>query len=184
MEISLLLSKLRLALQKRSGVTKNKKNYAAWAAKGHIKQPIVSVIIQSHNKSAQVLHVLPKLRKFGDVEIIVIDDGSDLTHTQALAKALTGANEFLLRANDLYENITYDKSIRLANGKYIALLQDDDDFDGTGWMKQAVSLFESHPDMAILGGKDGLAIRFEDDTQWAHGGEKQQQGAFLSLIHI
>lgn len=178
MNISLSFERLKLALQKRSGVTKNKKDYASWAAKGHIKQPIVSVIIQSHNKSAQVLHVLPKLRKFGDVEIIVIDDGSDLTHTQALAKALTGANEFLLRANDLYENITYDKSIRLANGKYIALLQDDDDFDGIRWMEQAVSLFESHPRMAILGGKDGLSIRFEDDAQWAHGGEKQQQGSF------
>lgn len=184
MNIPLLISRIRLSLQKKSGVTANKKCYAAWAAKGHIKQPAVSVVIQSHNKSEQVRHILPKLRLYKDVEIIVIDDGSDLNHTAALAKELTGANEFLVRANDLYENITYDKCIRFANGKYIALLQDDDDFDGTAWMERAVELFARHPRMVILGGKDGMSIRFEDDRRWAHGGEHQERGDFCLVTAV
>lgn len=178
MNISLLFNKILLTLQKRSGVTKNKKSYAAWAAKGHLKQPMVSVIIQSHNKSMQVKHILPKVRLYKDVEIIVIDDGSDISHTKALAEALTGANEFMVRANDLYENITYDKCLRFANGRYVALLQDDDDFDDISWMSRAVALFEENPQMAILGGKDGLNIKFEDDRKWAHGGECCQKGDF------
>ena len=184
MGLSLLLNKLKLSLQKRSGVTANKKCYAAWAAKGHIKEATVSVIIQSHNKSVQVKHVLPKLRQYPGVEIIVIDDGSDLNHTNDLAEALTGANEYLVRANDLYENITYDKTIRMASGRYIALLQDDDDFDSIQWMHRAVELFEAHPDMAILGGKDGLGIAFEDDRQWAHGGEHQEKGDFCFVTAV
>lgn len=172
-DIRLFIEKLKLSFQKRTKVAQTKKSYATWVAKGYVKEPLVSIVLQSHNKSLQIKHILPKLRAWGDsLEIIIIDDGSDINHTQALAEALTGANEFLVRANDLYENVTYDKTIRFANGKYIALLQDDDDFDDTSWMDDAVRYFEKYPQLAILGGKDGLDIAFKHDTQIAHGGQK------------
>ena len=172
-DIRLFIEKLKLSFQKRTKVAQTKKSYATWVAKGYVKEPLVSIVLQSHNKSLQIKHILPKLRAWGDsLEIIIIDDGSDINHTQALAEALTGANEFLVRANDLYENVTYDKTIRFANGKYIALLQDDDDFDDTSWMDDAVRYFEKYPQLAILGGKDGLDIDFKHDTQIAHGGQK------------
>lgn len=182
--MKLLLEKIKLSFQKRSGVTQNKKSYAQWAAKGYHAETEVSVIIQSHNKSLQICHILPKLRQYPGLEIIVIDDGSDLEHTQRLAAALTGANEFLIRSNDLYENITYDKSIRFANGRYIALLQDDDDFDGTAWIERAVDLFRQHPRMVILGGKNGLDIAFEDADRYAHGGPSMQQGDFSFVTSV
>lgn len=182
--MKLLIEKIKLAIFKRTGFVQTKKNYASWEAKGFRKSPTVTFIIQSHNKSLQVCHILPKLRQYADAEIIVIDDGSKPEHTQRLTAALTGANEFLLRANDLFENVTYDKAIRLANGRYVALLQDDDDFDGTKWVEQAVSLFKQHPKMAILGGKDGLDIAFEDDRQWAHGGDSQADGDFRFVTSV
>lgn len=164
-KMKLLIEKIKLAILKRSKVVPQK-SYASWLAKGYNDTPFVSIIIQSHNKSLQVCHFLPKLRKYGNnMEIIVIDDGSSLDHTQRLAKELTGANEFLLRANDLYENRTYDKAIRFSNGKYIALLQDDDDFDGLDWVNRAVQLFEKYPKMAILGGKWALEVVFDDSTK-------------------
>ena len=176
--MKLLIEKIKLAILKRSKVVPQK-SYASWLAKGYNDTPLVSVVIQSHNKSLQVCHILPKLRKYGNgIEIIVIDDGSSFEHTERLAKELTGANEFLLRANDLYENRTYDKAIRFSNGKYIALLQDDDDFDGIGWVERAVNLFEQYPKMAILGGKDGVNIVFEDDKKIAHGGTRMNHGDF------
>ena len=180
----LFLEKIKLALLKRSGASQQKKDHQSWVNKGYRNEPTVTFIIQSHNKSLQVCHVLPKLRQYADAEIIVIDDGSDKEHTERLVAALTGANEFLLRANDLFENVTYDKAIRLANGKYIALMQDDDDFDGTNWVEQAVRLFEEHPQMAILGGKDGLEIAFEEDRQWAHGGPSQAEGDFCYVTSV
>ena len=180
----LFLEKIKLALLKRSGTSQKKKDHQSWVDKGYRNEPTVTFIIQSHNKSLQVCHVLPKLRQYADAEIIVIDDGSDKEHTERLVAALTGANEFLLRANDLFENVTYDKAIRLANGKYIALMQDDDDFDGTNWVERAVRLFEEHPQMAILGGKDGLEIAFEEDRQWAHGGPSQAEGDFCYVTSV
>ena len=180
----LFLEKIKLALLKRSGASQQKKDHQSWVNKGYRNEPTVTFIIQSHNKSLQVCHVLPKLRQYADAEIIVIDDGSDKEHTERLVGALTGANEFLLRANDLFENVTYDKAIRLANGKYIALMQDDDDFDGTNWVERAVTLFEQHQKMVILGGKDGLDIAFEDDRLWAHGGPKQSEGDFCFVTSV
>lgn len=159
--IRLFIDKVKLSLQKRTGVTQNKKSYENWLSKGYTNTPTVTVIIQSHNKSLQVSHVVAKLRAYPSIEIIVIDDGSTLTHTQALAQLLTRANEFLLHSNDLYENIMYDRTLRMANGKYIALLQDDDDFEDLKWMDSAIGYFEQYPALAILGGKDALEFAFE-----------------------
>ena len=182
--MKLLIEKIKLALQKRSGSAQQKKTHASWVAKGYRKEPTVTFILQSHDKSLQICHVLPKLRQYEDAVIIVIDDGSKPEHTQRLTATLTRANEFLLRANDLFENVTYDKAIRLANGRYIALMQDDDDFEGISWVERAVSLFGQHPKMAILGGKGGLDIAFEDDKQWAHGGASMAQGDFTFVTAV
>ncbi|MBQ2211139.1 MAG: glycosyltransferase [Prevotella sp.] len=182
--MKLLLEKIKLAMQKRTGAAQQKKNHVSWVAKGYRKEPMVTFVIQSHNKSLQICHILPKLRQYEDAEIIVIDDGSSMEHTERLVKALTGTNEFLLRANDLFENVTYDKTIRLANGKYIALMQDDDDFEDTAWVENAVSLFQRHPKMVILGGKDGLDIAFEEESGWAHGGRSMTKGDFTFVTSV
>ena len=62
--MKLLINKIKLALQKRFRVTQNKKSYAAWAKKGYLQKPEVSVILQSHNKSLQIAHIIPKLRQY------------------------------------------------------------------------------------------------------------------------
>lgn len=178
--IRLFINKIRLSLQKRTGITKNKKSYESWLMKGYTDTPEVSVIIQSHNKSLQVKHILTRLRKHpSPIEVIVIDDGSDLTHTHSLARAMTGANEFLLHSNDLYENIMYDRTIRMANGKYIALLQDDDEFESTAWIDDAVRHFEQHPSLAILGGRDALEFVFEAPKAF---GKKMQPASPFDFV--
>lgn len=179
--MKLLIEKIRLALLKRTK-TAPQKSYAAWLSKGYNDQPEVSVIIQSHNKSLQVCHILPKLRQYGNLEIIVIDDGSSMEHTVRLTKALTGANEFLVRANDLYENRTYDKAMRFSNGKYIALLQDDDDFEDTSWIDEAIGYFQKNPKMAILGGKWALRIKHDDAEKWMHGAYLGMEGKSFAFV--
>lgn len=169
MDIRLTIDKIKLALQKRSKVTQNKKSYAGWLSRGYNNAPEVSIILESHNKSLQIMHVVEKLRQYPSAEIIVIDDGSDAEHTQRLAAGLTGGSEFLIRANDLYENVMYNKTIRFANADYVALLQDDDDFDNLDWITEAVNLMKANPSMVILGGCEGVDVTFEDDKGYAHG---------------
>ena len=160
------LEKIKLAVQKRTKTAQTQKSYSTWKAKGYENEPLVTFIFQTHNKSLQICHVLRKIRKWPiKTEVIVIDDGSSLDHTERLAKELSGANEFLVRCNDLYENVTYDKTIRMANGQYIALLQDDDDFADTQWMDDALNYFKQYPDMAILGGNWKVNLTFVKETE-------------------
>lgn len=178
----LIIEKIKLALFKRTGAVQQKKNHASWEAKGYRNEPAVSFIIQSHNKSLQICHILPKLRQFKDADIIVIDDGSSMEHTKRLTEALTGANEFMLRANDLFENVTYDKAIRLANGKYLALMQDDDDFEDVSWVTEAVALFERHPKMVILGGKWALNVKFHPEQEKGCGTKREMSDAKFRFV--
>jgi len=179
----LLIEKIKLALQKRTGVAQQKKSHATWVAKGYKNEPLVTFVIQSHNKSLQVCHILPKLRMMKDAEIIVIDDGSSKEHTDRLVSELTGANELMIRSNDLFENVTYDKAIRMANGKYIALMQDDDDFNDISWTEEAVRLFEQHPKMVILGGKWGLDVQFDHANQKGCGKRQDMGDSKFQFVH-
>lgn len=167
MNILLTIDKIKLALQKRLGKKKpNGRTFAAWEARGYRYAPQVTVVMESHNKSLQIMHVVEKLRQHPDIEIIVIDDGSSFEHTERLAKFLTRGNEFLLRANDLYENVTYNKAIRMAQANFVCLMQDDDDIASLDFLYEGCRLLQQHPKMVFLGGKDGFDVEFlEGDGQ-------------------
>lgn len=161
------IEKVRCALAKRF-LKKKQKTYEDWLAKGYRNLPKVSFIIESHNKSLGVRRIVRKLREYPDAEIIVIDDGSSFAHTRALVKFLNGGNEFLVRANDLYENVMYDKTIRFANGRYVVLMQDDDEIARLDWVDKGIRYFERYPDMVILGGLDGLNFVIDEENRWGY----------------
>lgn len=165
MNIRLLFEKCYWALLKRIHIEKQK-TYEDWLAKGYLNTPEVSFIIQSHNKSMGVIHIVKRLRSYPNAEIIVIDDGSELHHTKNLTNFLCGGNEFLIRANDLYENVMYDKAIRFANGFYIVLLQDDDNICGMEWLREGLAYFRKYPDMVILGGLEGLEFWIDEVNKY------------------
>ena len=167
MDILMSIEKVRCALAKRF-LKKKQKTYEDWLAKGYRNHPKVSFIIESHNKSLGVRRIVRKLREYPDAEIIVIDDGSSFAHTRALVKFLDGGNEFLVRANDLYENVMYDKTIRFANGRYVVLMQDDDEITSLDWVDKGIRYFERYPDMVILGGLDGLNFVIDEENCWGY----------------
>ena len=161
------IEKVRCALAKRF-LKKKQKTYEDWLAKGYRNLPKVSFIIESHNKSLGVRRIVRKLREYPDAEIIVIDDGSSFAHSRALVKFLNRGNEFLVRANDLYENVMYDKTIRFANGRYVVLMQDDDEITSLDWVDKGIRYFERYPDMVILGGLDGLNFVIDEENRWGY----------------
>jgi len=167
MGIRLFFDKLYWAFFKRTA-KKKQKSYEDWAAKGYNNTPEVSFIVQSHNKSQSIIHIVEGLRKYPNAEIIVIDDGSQLEHTREITALLTGGNEFMIRANDLYENVMYDKAIRFANGTYVFLLQDDDKIPGTEWITEGLKYFRQHPDMVILGGFNGQGVFIDESNKWLY----------------
>jgi hypothetical protein len=187
MNFKLFIHRIYSSFLKRSGKKNNKKNRQAWLDRKYNNQPLISFIIQSHNKSAEVKHIVTKLRCMPNSEIIVIDDGSDINHTNTIVNYLKGVNEFVIRANDLYENIMYDRVIRLANGKYLALLQDDDDFDNLSWVDNAVNYFSKYPELTILGGFSGHGFEIDESEHTVRDnllfcGDKS--GKDFSFVHI
>ncbi len=68
MDIRLYWEKVYWALAKR--VFKRKqKTYEDWLAKGYTNQPLVSFIIESHNKSVGVKRIVSELREYPNAEI-------------------------------------------------------------------------------------------------------------------
>ena len=186
MELGLFIDRVYWSLVKKTNIKNNKKTYDGWLSKGYNNTPNVTFIIQSHNKSRQVIHIVKKLREWPSSEIIVIDDGSDFKHMNALSLFMQRANEFVIRANDLYENVMYDKAIRFANGKYIALLQDDDDFDDLHWVEEALSYFSKYPRLAILGGNNGSDFVIDEENKFGLGAvvERKDKESFLFVSHV
>ena len=184
MNLSLFIHRIYLAFLKKSNKNDNKKNRQSWLNKMYNNQPLISFIIQSHNKSYEVKHIVAKLRCVSDSEIIVIDDGSEKNHTVTISNYLRGINEFMIRANDLYENVMYDRAIRFSNGKYIALLQDDDDFENMLWVGDAINYFSKYPDLVILGGRDGFDFDEIEDGVAHDIPYKESIKTNFSFVHI
>lgn len=132
-----------------------------WNARGYIKRPLVSFVLETYNLSRPVVVLVKELRKVSNSEIIVVDDGSSYDHARRVLGELTGVNEFFLRSNDLFGTLTMNRAFDFARGKYIAKLQDDDRISGAAWVDEAVRLFEAHADLAILSGR--ASIEFVDD---------------------
>ena len=183
MSLNLYIHRVYATFLKKSKIRNNKKSRQTWLSKMYNNEPLISFIIQSHNKSIEVKHIVSKLRKVPDSEIIVIDDGSDLKHVNSISKHLKYANEFVIRSNDLYENVMYDRAIRFANGKYIALLQDDDDFENLIWVDKALNYFSQYPEMAILGGNEALNFDVVSENSAASMHYKEKIDCDFAFAH-
>lgn len=121
--------------------------------------PKTCAIVQLFNKRENILGIVAGLKRAGFDEIIVIDDGSKDDALPLLQAALTGKNEFVIRANDIFEVRSYARAIDFTRAEIVALLQDDDiPPEGDDWLRTATSLFDQHPRLAILGGRDGLSL--------------------------
>ena len=94
------------------------------------------------------------------------------------------AVSFIIQSHNksLFENVTYDKAIRLANGKFLALMQDDDDFENVSWVTEAIELFNKYPKMVILGGKWALNVKFHPEQEKGCGTKRDMGDAKFQFV--
>jgi hypothetical protein len=84
---------------------------------------------------------------------------------EILPRLLTGKNHFIIRSNDIFEIRSYSRALDFARGEIVALLQDDDIPPPDGaWVTKALDLFDRHPKLAVLGGRDGLELSLRDSV--------------------
>lgn len=135
-----------------------KKTLEWWGSRGYLFRPTISFVLSTHNLSEHAIRIAKDLRRFQDAEIIIIDDGSSHDHTKAIVDCLDGVNEFVLHFNDLFDVIVFNRAFCFARGKYIVVLQDDDDYKGDAWVTRALQIFEDKPRLAVLGGRNSVTI--------------------------
>ena len=149
--------------------------------------PLVTVIIPTYNRESYLKETIECVQKqtFQDMEIIIIDDGST-DNTRGVVESYAKQDsriQYLWQANNIgTAGAGRNRAIKIAKGKYIAFLDDDD-----RWLpekiKRQVTFMEANPEIGfcyvrfqIYQKKDGqlekgklfphyLADKFEDMTQ-------------------
>jgi len=120
-------------------------------------RPRLAFIVQSFNRVSNIDQLLAGLRRMGDHELIVCDDGSLDGSREKWMSYLDQPNDFLIHSNDLHEIRILDRAIRFAYAEIVCLVQDDDLIPHeTGWLDSALTQFDTYPNLAIIGGFMGF----------------------------
>lgn len=92
-----------------------------------MNNPFFSVLIPAYNAAPFIEFTLQSVyqQTFSDFEIIVIDDGS-VDKTYQILKAQTDKRLKIVRQDNVGVSLTRNRAIKMACGKYVALLDCDD----------------------------------------------------------
>jgi glycosyltransferase involved in cell wall biosynthesis len=121
---------------------------------------VLSAIIPTHERPAQLRACLRTLQRqdvgSGELEIIVVDDGSP-TDMRIVAATADGPLPVRVeRQPSLGLNAARNRGAQAARGEVIAFL-DDDTLVSPGWARALLHAFERHP-CAAVGGRIRLAL--------------------------
>ena len=117
----------------------------------NITQPLVSVIMPCYNDGKYIPQAVDSLRKqtYQEIELIVIDDGSDEQATIDAIQNLHYPQMKLLHSDHLGPACARNRGIREAKGKYILPL-DADDLIEPEYIQKAVNILEEKPSVGIV----------------------------------
>jgi glycosyltransferase involved in cell wall biosynthesis len=117
----------------------------------------LAFVVHSFNRIGNIDHLVSGLRRLGDCELIVCEDGSlDGSHEKWMSH-LRRPNDFLIHSNDIHEIRILDRAIRFASAEIVCLVQDDDRIPrGFRWLDATLARFEKFPNLAVIGGFMGF----------------------------
>lgn len=157
-----------------------------------METPLVSVIIPTYNRPSLLKETLESvvMQSFQNFEIIVIDDGTPNSTNEELCA--------------LYQRTTYQKiensggpskprntGIKLAKGKYIAFV-DDDDLWLPEKLERQIAILEAHPDYGLVhtpckvidleGNETGVVVGKPGSPDVKHGDVKMRMMGNWTLM--
>jgi glycosyltransferase involved in cell wall biosynthesis len=126
----------------------------------------VGFIVHSFNRVSNIDQLIQGIRKLGETELIVCEDGSVDGSREKWLSYLDRPNDFLIASNDLHEIRVLDRAIRFARADVICIVQDDDLIPhDTGWLADALGYFDTYPRLAIVGGFMGFGSFHPDPNR-------------------
>ena len=114
--------------------------------------PKVSVIISTYNRADLLFRAINSVlaQTFTDFELIVVDDCSTDTTQEVIRKFTDPRIHAIRHENNAGGSVTRNTGITYAKGKYLAFLDDDDEWLESKLTRQARILDESEPGVALV----------------------------------
>lgn len=113
--------------------------------------PKVSVIIPCYNQGAYLTEAVDSVlaQTFQDFEILIVDDGSTEPETINVLRDVAWPKTQVVRTENQGLSAARNNGIRDATGVYILPL-DADDKIGPGYLEEAVSILDRHPEIGVV----------------------------------
>lgn len=110
------------------------------------EQPLVTVITITRNRAELISRCIKSIQQqtYNNIEHIIVD-GASTDNTESVVESLNdGRIKYIKLSENLNIHDTYDVGLKNGTGKYVCLLDDDDEYLSTKIEKQ-VALIESLP---------------------------------------
>lgn len=113
------------------------------------REPLVTVIVPLYNGAPYIAETLASIRRqtLGDIEVIVVDDGSDDDGCDLVRAHPVGAK--LVEQSHLGVAVARNRGLALARGRWVTFL-DQDDLWHPGHLQRAIGWLDAHPDERIV----------------------------------
>jgi glycosyltransferase involved in cell wall biosynthesis len=118
--------------------------------------PLVSVVVPTYNRKKYVIRAIDSVLRqtYKNIEIIIADDCSTDRTQEAIFEHYSKDPRIITFKNEINlgfpENL--NKGVAIAQGKYIARIDDDDFWSDNKKMEKQVNFLENHPDYVLVGG--------------------------------
>lgn len=111
----------------------------------------VSVIMPCYNDGAYIQEAIDSVlnQTYSDIEIVIIDDGSDDIATQKILKQISNPKIKILHSQRLRPAGARNYGIREATGKYILPVDSDDRIEPT-YVEKAVKILEQNDKIGVV----------------------------------
>ncbi len=113
----------------------------------------VSIILPTYNGALWIKNSIQSLlnQSFYDWELLVINDGSVDNTDEVVASFKDDRIKYIKNENNLGLQKTLNKGISLANGEYIARIDDDDEWIDIRKLEQQVEYLDNNQKCVLLG---------------------------------
>ncbi|OGZ64154.1 MAG: hypothetical protein A3A98_04205 [Candidatus Staskawiczbacteria bacterium RIFCSPLOWO2_01_FULL_40_39] len=119
------------------------------------EKPIVSVIIATYNRAKTLPRAIDSAlnQSYGNIEIMVIDDGStDATEEVVRSYSKNPKVRYMYQENKNCHVDTRNNGIKATQGKYLAILDDDDFWCDVKKIEKQVDFLENNKEYVLVGG--------------------------------